>query len=73
MRRIKKLSNLEAYYIELGKAKPFSKLSNIERHNLEISEGFKFFLLRNIWTQVFAYSLLGIIAITIGMAIATKL
>lgn len=69
MRKIKKVSNLEAYYLEYCEErngmykvnKPFNELTAIEKHQLEISEGFKAFLIRGIWTNVIMYFILGII------------
>ena len=64
-----KLSNLEAYYLELQKdseilrRRSFDNLGHAERINLEISEGFRKFLIRGAWTKLLIYCVLIIIPI----------
>jgi len=73
---IEKMSNLEAYYLELQEeanyVKPFNKLSNIEKYNLEVSEGFRKFLIRGAWTKAIGYVILGVVVGSVLMAIGTR-
>lgn len=70
---MKKISNLEAFYYETPKTKPFAALSNIELWRLETSEEYKRFLIRGIWTKVIGYIILGIIVSSVLMAIGTHI
>ena len=70
---MKKISNLEAFYYETPKAKPFAALSNIELWRLETSEEYRRFLIRGIWTKVIGYIILGVVVGSVLMAIGTHI
>ena len=70
---MKKLSNLEAFYIQTKHVKPFSKLSNIEKWHLENSREFRDFKNMNRWTRGIMYFILALAIIVLFMAIATNL